>query len=106
MNLNIITYAYRGLVSTILFIIGKKSKIKDIFAWDEEDRSINVDMSNLNSGSSTNNESFVDANAATQAKLDEHLRQEKQKFRLYRVTNIVYKNFKKGEITLKLIYKN
>ena len=87
MKLNVITYAYRGLVSTILFIIGKKDKIRKIFTMDEEDRSINVDMSNLNSGSSTaNGESFVDATAATQAKLDEHLHQEKQKFR-YVATN-------------------
>ena len=92
MKFNIITYAYRGLVSTILFLIGKKSKIKDIFAWDTEDRSVNVDMSNLSSGSA-NGESFVDANAATQAKLEEHLHQEKQRFR-YIATDLNGKKIK------------
>ena len=92
MKYNIITYAYRGLVSTILFLIGKKSKIKDIFAWDTEDRSVNVDMSNLSSGSA-NGESFVDANAATQAKLEEHLHQEKQRFR-YIATDLKGKKIK------------
>lgn len=92
MKYNIITYAYRGLVSTILFLIGKKSKIKDIFAWDTEDRSVNVDMSNLSSGSA-NGESFVDANAATQAKLEEHLHQEKQRFR-YIATDLNGKKIK------------
>ena len=92
MKLNIITYAYRGLVSTILFIIGKKSKIKDVFAWDDEDRSVNLDMSSLTSGSA-NSEDFVDANAVTQAKLDEHLQVEKQKFR-YVATDIKGKKIK------------
>ena len=80
MNLNVITYAYRGLVSTILFLIGKKKKIREVFAWDEEDRSVNLDMANLTSGSA-NSEEFVDANAVTQAKLEEHLQVEKKKFR-------------------------
>ena len=88
MNLNVITYAYRGLVSTILFLIGKKSKIKDIFAWDTEDRSVNVDMSNLSSGSA-NGESFVDANAATQAKLEEHLHHLKVNLSLFQQLRLI-----------------
>lgn len=94
MKLNVITYAYRGLVSTVLFLIGKKDRIRKIFTMDEEDRSINVDMSNINSGSSTTNgESFVDANMVTQAKLDEHLQQAKQKFR-YVATDLKGKKIK------------
>ena len=46
MKFNIITYAYRGLVSIIYFLIGKKNKIKDVFDLDDEDDSgVNMDMS-------------------------------------------------------------
>ena len=92
MKLDIITYAYRGLVSTILFLIGKKKKIREVFAWDEEDRSVNLDMANLTSGSA-NSEEFVDANAVTQAKLEEHLQVEKKKFR-YVATDLKGKKIK------------
>ena len=92
MKLNVITYAYRGFVSTILFIIGKKNKIKDIFAWDDEDRSVNLDMSSLTSGSA-NSEGYVDANKVTQAKLDEHLQVEKKRFR-YVATDVKGKKIK------------
>ena len=93
MKLNIIIYAYRGFLSTILFIIGKKSKIKELFAMDEEDRSVNLDMASLSSGSSANGESFVDANASTEAMMYEHLHQAKQKFR-YVATDLKGKKIK------------
>ena len=40
---NTITYSYRGLFSVIYFIIGKKSKIDEMFALDTEDK-MNIDV--------------------------------------------------------------
>ena len=42
---NIITYAYRGLFSTIYFLLGKNKKIAEMFALDDE--SINMDVNNV-----------------------------------------------------------
>ena len=92
MKLNVITYAYRGFISTILFIIGKKNKIKDIFNWDEEDRSVNLDMSSLTSGSA-NQDELIDYSKVTEAKLEEHLQVEKKKFR-YVATDLKGKKIK------------
>jgi len=84
---NIITYAYRGLVSIIYFAIGKKSKIKEIFDLDdEEDRTVNMNMSDSGDG-------FYDANAEYKYKQDEQLRTSKQRFR-YIATNTKGKKIK------------
>lgn len=76
MKNNIITYAYRGLVSIIYFLSGKKNKIKDIFALDDEgDIGVNMDMS---SGSQSG---FNDATKDLKNRRDELLSVEKQRFR-------------------------
>ncbi len=76
MKNNIITYAYRGLVSIIYFLIGKKNKIKDVFDLDDEDDSgVNMDMS---SGSQSG---FNDATRDLKNRRDELLSVQKQGFR-------------------------
>lgn len=46
MKNNIVTYAYRGLFSIIYFIIGKKSKIANMLAYDDENK-VNMDTNNV-----------------------------------------------------------
>ena len=46
MKNNIITYAYRGFVATIYFLIGKKKKIESMFALDDDNK-INMDTNDV-----------------------------------------------------------
>ena len=76
MKNNIITYAYRGLVSIIYFLIGKKNKIKDVFDLDDEDDSgVNMNMS------SNSQSGFNDATRDLKNRRDELLSVQKQGFR-------------------------
>ena len=77
MKLNIITYAYRGLIAIIYFVIGKKEKIREIYKIDEEDNSVNMNMSTNSQDAS----GFYDSSQDIKNKKDELLTVEKQHFR-------------------------
>ena len=74
MKKNIITYAYRGLVSIIYFITGRKDKIRDIIELDEES-----DI--LASHKKGDGEGFYDAAADYKARKEAQLTIEKQRYR-------------------------
>ena len=74
MKKNIITYAYRGLVSIIYFITGRKDKIRDIIELDEES-----DI--LASHKKGDGEGFYDAVADYKARKEAQLTIEKQRYR-------------------------
>lgn len=74
MKKNIITYAYRGLVSIIYFITGRKDKIRDIIELDEES-----DI--LASYKKGDGEGFYDAVADYKARKEAQLTIEKQRYR-------------------------
>ena len=46
MKNNLITYAYRGFISVIYFIIGKKDKIEKMFILDDEN-AVNMDVNDV-----------------------------------------------------------
>ena len=49
MKNNIFTYAYRGIVATVLFLVGKKKKIPEVYNLDNEIEAVNLNNTTENS---------------------------------------------------------